>query len=64
MVTIAIAVEPTIRIVKASSPSRAILSSTTKSAKSIQALGPGSTIIVAELPKSVSVFENWIIIGV
>ena len=57
MVTIAI--EFPTRIVKASSPSRATLSSTTRSVKSIQAIGPGGfTVIDALAPKSVSVIKS------
>ena len=60
---VTIAIEPGtpwIMIVKASSPSRATLSSTTRSAKSMHALGPGtSTVICAVPPKSVSI-EKYI----
>ena len=57
MVTIAI--EFPTRIVKASSPSRATLSSITRSVKSIQAIGPGGfTMIDALAPKSVSVIKR------
>ena len=47
------------RIVKASSPSRATLSFTTRSVKSIQAIGPGGfTVIDALAPKSESVIKR------